>query len=96
MKKLGVVAAVVAAVALAGPVGVSAESNHVDAFMNPPPPESAYATGAHLGYSWRSTIVYWFGGVTLTDQKEVRASEKDKWWGEDVPLIPADESGSRR
>ena len=96
MKKLGVVAAVAAGLALAGPAGVSADSGHVDAFMNPPPSESAYATAGHLGYSWRSTIVYWFGGVTLTEQKEVRASEREKWWGESVPLVPADEASTRR
>jgi hypothetical protein len=100
MTKLVLVAAVVTVVVtgsmLAGPTVAAAGPGHVDSFMNPPPSESAYATAGHLGYSWRATLIYWLGGATITDQRELRRSEREKWWGDSVPLIPADEPARPR
>ncbi len=52
--------------------------------------ETVYATNHHMGFSMRSSIIRWLGGVTIVDEADLRASEQDKWWGSDVPLISAD------
>jgi hypothetical protein len=58
--------------------------------MNPPPEESVYATEHHMGYSMRASVIDWLGGATITDENDLRASERQKWWGDDVPVLPAE------
>jgi len=61
-----------------------------DRFMRDAPKETVYATDHHMGFSLRSTIIRWLGGVTIVDERDLRASEQEKWWGQAVPLLPAD------
>jgi hypothetical protein len=84
------VLAAVAAISCLGGVAVAADSRHGDSFMNPPPKETVYATNHHLGFSWRASLIYWLGGATITDEGDLRASQREKWWGRDIPLLPAD------
>ena len=35
-----------------------------------------------MGYSIRTTIVQWLGGVNVTRERDVKASHKEGWWGE--------------
>ncbi len=63
---------------------------HQDPFMKDPPRETVYATEHHMGFSMRSAIIRWLGGVPIVDEYDLRASEREKWWGEGVPLLPAD------
>jgi len=65
-------------------------TEHQDRFMNTPVKETVYATDHHMGFSLRSTIIRWLGGVTIVDERDLRASEQEKWWGQAVPLLPAD------
>ena len=61
-----------------------------DSFMKDPPRETVYSTDHHMGFSVRSTLITWLGGVTIVDENDLRASERERWWGDDVPLLPAD------
>jgi hypothetical protein len=57
--------------------------------MKTPPEETIYATEHHLGFSVRSTIIRWLGGVPITDEHDLRASARERWWGDEVPILPA-------
>lgn len=59
-------------------------------FMKGPPKETVYATTHHMGFSMRVTVIGWLGGVAIVDERDLRSSEKEKWWGETVPLLPPD------
>jgi hypothetical protein len=65
-----------------------ADGPHRDPFMNPPPPESIYATGSHLGFSWRTTVIGWLGGVPLVREGDARTAEREQWWGKPVQQLP--------
>ncbi len=65
-------------------------SEQRDTFMKERPKETVYATDHHMGFSVRSTVIGWLGGVTIVDANEVRSAERDRWWGVDVPLLPAE------
>ena len=86
-----IVVAVAAGVLLAGGVA-RAEISGVDSdrFMKDPPKETVYATEQHMSFSVRSSLIHWLGGVTVVKQNDLRAAERDRWWGDSVPLIPAD------
>jgi hypothetical protein len=55
-----------------------------------PTEETIYATDHHMGFSLRSAFITWLGGVAISDERDVRASEREKWWGEAIPRVPAD------
>lgn len=38
----------------------------------------------------RSSLIDWLGGVTVVDQSDLRAAERERWWGASVPLLPAE------
>jgi hypothetical protein len=58
--------------------------------------ETVYATDHHMGFSLRSALVDWLGGVAISDETDVRAAEREQWWGDAVPRVPADLFGSER
>ena len=89
--KLGLTFGLVTAAALvAAPAGADLPDGSVDQFMKPPPKETVYATDHHMGFSIRSSLIEWLGGVPIVDEYDLRASEREKWWGGSVPLVPAD------
>ena len=61
-----------------------------DRFMKDAPKETVYATDDHMGFSVRSSLIDWLGGVTVVDQNDLRAAEREQWWGASVPLLPAE------
>lgn len=65
-------------------------SGQPDPFMKDAPKETVYATDDHMGFSVRSTLIDWLGGVTIVDENDLRSADRDRWWGVDVPLLPAD------
>jgi hypothetical protein len=65
-------------------------SGQPDTFMKDPPGETVYATEHHLAFSLRSTLIDWLGGITIVDEGDLRAADRENWWGADVPLVPAD------
>jgi len=89
MTKLAL-AALVAVSWIGGGIALAADSRLVDTFMNPPPKETVYATNHHLEFSWRASLIDWLGGAAIVDEQDLRASQREKWWGGDVPLLPAD------
>lgn len=62
-----------------------------DLFMKRPPEEgpkeTVYATTHHMGFSMRVAVIGWLGGVAVADERDLRSSAKEKWWGETVPLM---------
>lgn len=44
--------------------------------------DTVFTSDQHMGYSIRTTIVQWLGGVNVSRQKDTKASEKEGWWGE--------------
>jgi hypothetical protein len=78
-----------AMVLLLASVTVRAEvtEQHGDRFMTDMK-ETVYATNQHMTFSMRSSIIRWLGGVPIADPREVRAAERERWWGERVPLLP--------
>jgi hypothetical protein len=48
-----------------------------------------YASGDHLWFSWRSSMVRWFGGQPVPTLKEQHASAREGWWGETVNTPPS-------
>lgn len=97
MTKLAIAAVVVVmAACLGGSAAWAADSHQADAFMNPPPKETVYATNHHLGFSWRASLIRWLGGATIVDEYDLHASKREQWWGRDVPLLPAEALGVTR
>jgi hypothetical protein len=47
-----------------------------------------YASGDHLWFSWRSSMVRWLGGQPVPTAKEQRAAAREGWWGETVNTPP--------
>ena len=88
MKKVVVTAAL--GILLGSGLAWAEVSAQGDTFMKETPKETVYATDLHMGFSVRSTLIDWLGGVTIVDANEVRSAERDRWWGDDVPLLPAD------
>lgn len=75
---------------IGGTASAEGRAKHQDPFMKDPPKETVYATEHHMGFSIRSAIIRWLGGLPIVDEYDLRASEREKWWGEGVPLLPAD------
>lgn len=81
----------IAAALLLGPGVASAELfEQGERFMSEPPKETVYATEHHMGFSMRASIIEWLGGVPIVDEQDLRAARRERWWGEDVPLLPPD------
>ena len=69
-------------------------SDQPDTFMREPAKETVYATDDHMAFSVRSSLIFWLGGVTVVEEHAMRLSEREGWWGDDVPLIEADVVGA--
>lgn len=65
-------------------------SGQEDRFMKDAPDATVYATDDHMGFSVRSSLIGWLGGVTVVDQNDLRTAEREQWWGASVPLLPAE------
>jgi hypothetical protein len=50
--------------------------------------DTVYATDQHMGFSIRTTLVQWLGGVDIAREKDAKAAEKEGWWGEPVAQVP--------
>jgi hypothetical protein len=48
-----------------------------------------YASGDHLWFSWRSSMVRWLGGQPVPTMKEERTASREGWWGETVNTPPS-------
>ena len=48
-----------------------------------------YASGDHLWFSWRSSMVRWLGGQPMPTTKEQHAATREGWWGETVTTPPS-------
>ncbi len=48
-----------------------------------------YASGEHLWFSWRSSMVRGLGGQPVPTLKEQHASAREGWWGETVNTPPS-------
>ncbi len=49
--------------------------------------ETLYATDQHMGFSIRTTLVRWLGGVDVAREQDAKASEKEGWWGDPIPQV---------
>jgi hypothetical protein len=50
--------------------------------------KTVYATGQHMGFSIRNTVLRWLGGVDVVRERDTKAAEKEGWWGESVAQVP--------
>lgn len=88
--KFALTLGLVTALALVAPAAQALPEGSGDQFMQTPPKRTVYATEHHMGFSMRTAVIQWLGGVSIVDERDVRASERESWWGKDVPLLPAD------
>jgi hypothetical protein len=72
---------------LVGSSAAWAQSSAPKSDPDSPYTDTVYATDQHMGYSIRTTLVQWLGGVNVTREKDTKASEKDGWWGETIPEV---------
>jgi hypothetical protein len=40
-----------------------------------------------MGFSIRTNLVQWLGGIAVAREKDSKASDKDGWWGDPVPQL---------
>jgi len=50
--------------------------------------DTVYTSDHHMGFSIRTNLVQWLGGVDVAKEKDAKASEKEGWWGEPIPQVP--------
>lgn len=50
--------------------------------------DTVYATDQHMAFSIRNTMLRWLGGVSLARERDMKASQKEGWWGEPVAQVP--------
>ena len=79
---------VVAIVTLVGASAAWAQAPASQARSNSEYTETLYATDQHMGFSIRTTIVQWLGGVDVAQDKDAKASQKEGWWGDPIPQVP--------
>ncbi len=71
---------------IAGAQGPTAQ--HRDPFMNTPVEQTVYATDRHMAFSIRNSLIRWLGGVSVARERDIRAAQREAWWGEPVPQVP--------
>lgn len=79
---------VVAVTILLGASAAWAQSPAPQSNNNSEYTDTLYATDQHMGFSIRTTIVQWLGGVDVAREKDAKASAREGWWGESVPQVP--------
>jgi hypothetical protein len=50
--------------------------------------DTVYATNQHMAFSIRNTVIRWLGGVDVAKPRDIKASEKEGWWGDPVVQVP--------
>jgi hypothetical protein len=75
---------VVAVTILLGASAAWAQSARGDS----PYTDTVYATDQHMGFSIRTTVLRWLGGVDVKKERDVKAAEKESWWGDPVAQVP--------
>jgi hypothetical protein len=50
--------------------------------------DTVYATDQHMGFSIRNTVLRWLGGVDVAKERDVKAADKENWWGDPVAQVP--------
>jgi hypothetical protein len=50
--------------------------------------DTVYATDQHMAFSIRNAVIHWLGGVDVARERDVKAAEKEGWWGDPVAQIP--------
>jgi hypothetical protein len=81
---------VVAVTLLLGSSAAWAQSSAPKSDPDSPYTDTVYATDQHMGYSIRTTIVQWLGGVNVSRERDNKASQKEGWWGEPAAEISPD------
>jgi hypothetical protein len=77
-------------------VGLGAGSVTADEYGDPfmrDMKQTVYATERHMTFSMRASVIRWLGGVPVVDDKDIRAAERDRWWGPAVPHVPPGSPG---
>jgi hypothetical protein len=72
-------------------LGASVASAQSQAPRNPadsPYTDTVYTSDHHMGFSIRTNLVQWLGGVDVAKERDTKASEKEGWWGEPIPQVP--------
>jgi hypothetical protein len=72
-------------------LGASVASAQSQAPRNPPDSpytDTVYTSDHHMGFSIRTNLVQWLGGVDVANEKDAKASEKEGWWGDPIPQVP--------
>ena len=54
---------------------------------NSPYTETLYATDQHMGFSIRTTVIRWLGGVDVARERDAKAAKKEGWWGDPVAQV---------
>jgi hypothetical protein len=49
--------------------------------------DTLYATNQHMGFSIRTTLIRWLGGVDVARERDAKASAKEGWWGDPVTQV---------
>ena len=78
----------VAAVTILLGTGVAWGQSAAPQSNNSPYTDTVYATEHHMGFSIRTTVLRWLGGVDVAKPRDAAASQKDGWWGEPVAQVP--------
>ena len=50
--------------------------------------DTVYATDQHMAFSIRNAVIHWLGGVDVAHERDLKAAEKEGWWGDSVAQIP--------
>ena len=79
--------AVVAVMSLLGASAAWAQAPVSEPRSNSEYTETLYATDQHMGFSIRTTVLRWLGGVDVARERDTRAAEKEGWWGDPVPQV---------
>lgn len=65
------------------------------AALEPTPHQTVYATGAHMWFSIRMSLVRWLGGTPVVTSRDLARAQAEGWWGEPV-VVKKDEVRDKR
>jgi hypothetical protein len=49
--------------------------------------DTVYATDQHMSFSIRNAVIHWLGGVDVAKQRDIKAAQKEGWWGDPVAQV---------